>query len=306
MKDLVRIPYRGACDWPALLGFLQRRAIPGVEQVVGGSYRRTVRLDGACTTLDVSHDPAGGALTVKAWSSSRAIDLVIGRVRDMFDLDADLDSINAHLAGDPFMAPLVAERPALRVPGGWDPFEVAVRSIIGQQVSVARARQLNGILVERCGSEWPAEVDGGVHRLFPTPQQVLDADLSAMGMPGARVTTLKTVAGALVENPRLFERGSTLDDTIARLRSLRGIGDWTAQYIAMRACREPDAFPASDIGLLRGAADATGMRPSRAALLQRAEAWRPWRAYAAHHLWALDSTARDGVQEGGPDVTLRA
>jgi AraC family transcriptional regulator of adaptative response / DNA-3-methyladenine glycosylase II len=273
----IRLRYRGALDWLSMLGFLSRRAIGGVERVDGGRYERTIQVGGAIGTLAVSHDSAADVLVATVRSVPR--DEAEARVRRMFDLDADLQAINAHLSRDPVMATLVRLRPALRVPGGWDPFEVAMRSIIGQQVSVERARQLNGVLVERCGS-----------LLFPTPQQVLDADLAAMGMPGSRVATLKAVAAAAVDDPRLFDRGATLDDTIARLRLLRGIGDWTAHYIAMRACREPDAFPASDIGLLRGAADAGGRRPTPAALLERAEAWRPWRAYAAHHLWAVDSS----------------
>ena len=193
---------------------------------------------------------------------------------------------------------------------GWDRFEVAVRSIIGQQVTVARARLLNGILVERCGS-WLRD---GIHdrpgRVFPTPQQVVDADLATMGMPGARVTALKSVASAVLADPNLFDRASSVDETTARLRAIRGIGDWTAHYIAMRACGEPDAFPASDVGLLRGAADRTGRRPSPDELLARAEPWRPWRAYAAHQLWALDgaraldSTARDGVPAASRSVIV--
>ena len=151
-----------------------------------------------------------------------------------------------------------------------------MRSIIGQQVSVERARHLNGVLVSRCG--------GGA---FPSPRGVLEADLAGMGMPGARVATLKTMAEAALADARLFERSLTLDGTIAKLKGIRGIGDWTAHYIAMRACREPDAFPESDVGLLRGAAQ-DGRRPTPAQLLERAETWRPWRAYAAHHLWAVD------------------
>jgi AraC family transcriptional regulator of adaptative response / DNA-3-methyladenine glycosylase II len=135
-------------------------------------------------------------------------------------------------------------------------------------------------------------------RVFPTPQQVLDANLSAMGMPGARVTTLKIVASAVLAEPRLFERATSIDETIARLRAIRGIGDWTAHYIAMRACGEPDAFPAGDVGLLRGAADATGRRPTPLELLARADAWRPWRAYAAHQLWALDSASGPSGKRG--------
>ncbi|MSO82975.1 MAG: DNA-3-methyladenine glycosylase 2 family protein [Acidobacteria bacterium] len=290
--DAVRLSYHAPYDWPATMAFLAERAIEGVERVESGIYRRTIRCDGLAGTLEVAHDDVGAALvaTVRGLpaAASRA---AVERVRRMFDLDADLRAIAAHLTRDPSMAPLVAARPALRVLRGWDGFEVAARSVIGQQVTVARARHLNGILADRCGREWPGGGDR-LRRVFPTAQHVLDADLSAMGMPGARVTTLKTVASAVLAEPRLFDRATFIDETIARLRAIRGIGDWTAHYIAMRACGEPDAFPATDIGLLRGAAAASGRRPTPQQLLARAEAWRPWRAYAAHQLWALDRASR--------------
>lgn len=209
----------------------------------------------------------------------------------MFDLDADPVAIGVHLSRDSFMASLVAARPGLRVMRGWDGFEVAARTIIGQQVSVARARHLNGVLVTRAASEDP-RLDDEPGRLFPTPRQVIDADLDGMGMPGARIAALGAVASAALEDSRLFDRGITIDDTVTRLRAIPGIGEWTAHYIAMRACGEPDAFPSSDIGLLRGGADSHGRRPAPADLLARAEAWRPWRAYAAHQLWAHDPAGR--------------
>jgi AraC family transcriptional regulator of adaptative response / DNA-3-methyladenine glycosylase II len=313
---VIRLPYVGPFDWPSTLLFLARRAIEGIEVVEDGVYRRTIRCDDASGTLAVSHDPVGSLLVCSVRIAPALISEVTRRVRRMFDLDADLHTINAHLSPDPALAPLVAARPALRVFGGWDGFEVAARSIFGQQVSVARARQLNGILAARCGSDAGSTGQIGLDRLFPTPQQVADAGLPDMGMPGARVMTLKTMAAAALTDPQLFERGATLDATLARLRTLRGVGDWTAHYIAMRACREPDAFPAGDVGLLRGAADAAGKRPTPKALLARAEAWRPYRAYAAHHLWAADpgfadpppvnSTARDGVPAGLSTVIVDA
>lgn len=295
----VRLSCHAPYDWPATLAFLAHRAIDGVEQVDSGIYRRTVSYDGVTGTLEVTADPGGAALvvTVRGFPAD-AFRVAVERVRRMFDLDADLRGIAAHLARDPSMAPLVAARPALRVFRGWDAFEVAARSVIGQQVTVARARHLNGILVDRCGATLPEGVGDRLHKLFPTAPQVLDADLSALGMPRARVTALKNVASAVVADPRLFDRAHSIDETVARLRAIRGIGDWTAHYIAMRACGDPDAFPASDIGLLRGAADATGRRPTPAALLARAEAWRPWRAYAAHHLWALDAASMPDEREG--------
>ena len=310
-EDTARLFYQGPYDWPATLAFLGNRAIDGVEQVEAGVYRRTIRCDGLTGTLEVGHDRVGSAIVVTIRGlPPAAIRTALDRVTHMFDIDADLPTITAHLSRDPSMAPLVAARPALRVLRGWDRFEVAVRSIVGQQITVTRARLLNRVLVERCGSQLPDGVDDRLRRVFPTPQQVLDADLATMGMPGARVTALKTVASAVLTEPELFTRSGSIDETTARLRAIRGIGDWTAHYIAMRACGEPDAFPASDVGLLRGAADATGRRPSPDELLARAEPWRPWRAYAAHQLWALggararDSTARDGVPAASRSVIV--
>jgi len=296
----LRAGYRGAFNWTASIRFLSARAIDGVERVCGETYERTVRIDACTGVLAVTHDPRSKSLAVTVTSSGVDGERVLERIERMFDLDADLPSINACLARDAFLAPLVARRPTIRVAGGWDPFEIAIRTVIGQQVSVSRARQLNGVLVARCGSVL------GLRYVFPTPEQLLAADLRSLGMPGARVETLKTVASAATADPHLFARGASLDETIERLRRVRGIGEWTAHYIAMRACREPDAFPARDIGLLRGAADLHGRRPTPAELTRRAEAWRPWRAYAAHHLWALDSTARDGVQAESVDATLQS
>ena len=289
-SNAVRVPYRGLLDWSAALTFLARRAVEGVEQVEHGSYRRTIGRDGAAGTLAIAHDDARSALVVAVEGlPAPAVTRAVDRVKQMFDLEADCSAIDAHLAGDRLMAPLVAARPAIRVFRGWDGFEVAARSVIGQQVTVARARALNGILVERCRTALPAGAGAPLSRLFPTPASVVEADLSAMGMPGARVATLKAVAAAALADPLLFDRTNSIEETVARLRRIRGVGDWTAHYIAMRACGEPDAFPASDVGLLRGAAGAFGRRPTPQALLARAEAWRPWRAYAAHHLWAIDA-----------------
>jgi AraC family transcriptional regulator of adaptative response / DNA-3-methyladenine glycosylase II len=286
----LRLPYEPPYDWPAMLAFFRLRAVEGVEEVEGAVYRRAVRLGDVEGTLEVTDDPRrNGLVATLRLSDGNTVAGVTSRLRRMFDLDAELAVVNAHLAVDPVLAPLVAARPAVRVPGGWDGFEITVRAVIGQQVSIAAARRLNGRLVERCGGDLPRAAVGGPHRLFPTPHQVIAADLSAMGMPGARIAALKAVAEAALADPHLFRRAATVEETVARLRAVRGIGDWTAHYIAMRACREMDAFPASDVGLLRGAADAAGLRPRPAELLARAEAWRPWRAYAAQQIWAADA-----------------
>ncbi len=283
----MRLPYHPPYDWPAALEFLTHRAIEGVEQVEGEVYRRTIRLQGACGAIAIEHDGSGSALlaTIGLPSADQS-HAAAGRLRRMFDLDADPRLIAEHLGRDPWLAPMLAARPGLRVFGGWDGYEVAARAIIGQQVSVGRARVLLGVLVDRCGEELPGGADGALWRVFPSARQVLGGDLSVMGMPGARVAALQTVAEAALADSRLFERAGSLEETVARLRAIRGVGEWTAQYIAMRACRQPDAFPGSDVGLLRGAAAATGGRPTPAELVSRAEAWRPWRAYAAQQLWA--------------------
>ncbi len=296
---VLRLSYEAPYDWPAMLAFVRLRAVAGIEAVEGAVYRRAVRLGDGEGTIEVTDDPGrDGLVATLRLSDGGTVDGVAFRLRRMFDLDAALADVNAHLSRDPGLAPLVAARPAVRVPGGWDGFEIAMRAVIGQQVSIAAARRLNGRLVERCEGGLPSAAGGGPNRLFPTPRQVIAADLSAMGMPGARIAALRAVAEAALNDPHLFRRAATVEETVARLRAVKGIGEWTAHYIAMRACREMDAFPASDVGLLRGAADATGLRPRPAELLARAEAWRPWRAYAAQQIWAADAARTAAVMAG--------
>jgi AraC family transcriptional regulator of adaptative response / DNA-3-methyladenine glycosylase II len=292
----LRLRYRPPYDWAAMLAFLEARAIDGVEQVVEGGYRRTVAQEGQLGTVEVRHEPARDSLAVTVrFPSVQALPAILARVRRVFDVGADIETIGAHLARDPFLAPLLARRPGLRAPGGWDGFELAVRAILGQQVTVVAARQLAGRLVALCGEVLPeaARVHAGLARAFPSPERVAAADLDALGMPAARRAALKAMAEAALADPRLFHPLGTVEEAIARLRTIRGVGEWTAQYIALRALRETDAFPASDIGLLRGAADDAGARPTPEDLLQRAEPWRPWRAYAAQHLWAADAVAQE-------------
>jgi len=287
----LRLRYRPPYDWPAMLAFLKARAVDGVERVAGEVYRRTVLQDGSLGLVEVAHLPERESLAVAIrFPSVRALPAIVARIRRVFDLGADVATIGSHLARDPLLAPLVAERPGLRAPGGWDGFELAVRAVLGQQISVEAARQLAGRLVRLCGTPM-ADAPGADPALafaFPTAAQVAAADLTPIGMPGARKAALLALAQAALDDPALFEPLGTIEETVARLRAIRGIGEWTAHYIALRAVRETDAFPASDIGLLRGAAGA-GDRPSPAALQDRAESWRPWRAYAAQHLWAADA-----------------
>jgi AraC family transcriptional regulator of adaptative response / DNA-3-methyladenine glycosylase II len=217
-------------------------------------------------------------------------------VRRVFDLGADTGAIGAHLAHDPLLAPLVAARPGLRVPGGWDGFEVAVRAILGQQVSVAAARCFGARLALACGARVSGGPDAGLSLAFPTAAEVAAADLSPIGLTGARRRALVAIARAALDDASLFEPRASVDETVARLLEIPGVGAWTAQYIALRAAREPDAFPASDLALLRGAV-LDGGRPTPAALATRAERWRPFRAYAAQHLWTDAATRTSPPKE---------
>jgi AraC family transcriptional regulator of adaptative response / DNA-3-methyladenine glycosylase II len=285
----LRLRYKPPYDWDAMLAYLEARAIAGVEEVAGGVYRRTVAHEGELGTVEVAHEPARHNLAVTVrFPSVPALPAILARVRRVFDVGADIETIGAHLSRDPFLARLVAQRPGLRAPGAWDGFELAVRAVLGQQVTVVAARKLAGTLVSVCGESLP-EPAGALSRAFPSPEQVAAGDLTALGMPGARRAALKALAEAAQGDPHLFRPFGTIEEAIARLRSIRGIGEWTAQYIALRALRETDAFPASDIGLLRGATRRKGVRPTPAALLRQSEPWRPWRAYAAQHLWARTS-----------------
>jgi AraC family transcriptional regulator, regulatory protein of adaptative response / DNA-3-methyladenine glycosylase II len=277
--------YKPPYDWPAMLRFLAQRAIPGVERVADGVYSRTMALAGVQGTISV-RPAAGHALRAAIRLPKLAVlPNIIARLRRQFDLAADPLSIAAHLRTDPTLAPLLKQRPGLRVPGAWDGFELAIRAVLGQQITVAAAIRLAGRLVAAYG-EPLAEPTRTLSHVFPTPQVLAQADLTALGMPRSRAETLSSVATAAIGNPDLFGANCDLEAAIARLRSIRGVGEWTAHYIALRQLREPDAFPAADVGLMRALADHQGRRPSAVQLLARAEAWRPWRAYAAQHLWA--------------------
>ena len=276
--------YRPPYDWPAMLDFLRTRAIAGVECVEGEVYRRTIRLDGLHGTVAVQ--PAGGNALKAAvrFSKLSALPNIIARLRRVFDLAADPDAIALQLTKDPALAPLVSQRPGLRVPGAWDGFEMAVRAVLGQQITVPAAVGLAGRLVARFG-EALQETDPVLTHVFPEPAALAATDLTVLGLPRSRARTVSAIAAAVVADPHIFAAGRSLEEAAARLRALPGIGAWTAQYIAMRQLREPDAFPALDIGLMRAMADAEGIRPSARQLLVHADQWRPWRAYAAQHLW---------------------
>jgi len=271
----LRLAYRPPYDWPALVAFLGARAIPGLEAVGAGGYRRNVENG----RLEVRPDRGNAlALTLTPFRRERGeLVEIAGRVRRMFDLDADPLQIAATLAADPLLGPSVRARPGLRIPGAWDSFEACVRAILGQQVSVRAATTFAGRLVEAFGAPSPAPAEGLTH-LFPTAERLASAALEKIGLTRARAESIRCVARSAQV---LCQRPESLEGLVDRLRTLPGVGPWTAHYLAMRAFGEVDAFPSGDLVLRKAARE-----PLPAALEQRSAAWRPWRAYAAMHLWS--------------------
>jgi AraC family transcriptional regulator of adaptative response / DNA-3-methyladenine glycosylase II len=285
----LELTYRPPYDWDAMLAFLAARAIAGVESVSRDRYARTIAAAGAHGFLTVEPGSRHTLRVAVSLPQLSGMPAVIAAVRRQFDLAADPVQITSHLAEDPLLRPLLAARPGLRSPGAWDSFELAVRAIVGQQITVPAAARLAARLAEAFGAELadPAGRALGLTRLFPTPGELSGRDIAALGlMPAARARALSSLAAAVAADGALLGPRADLDQAVAALRALPGVGEWTAQYIAMRALQETDAFPAADVGLLRALAHAAGRRPSPAELLARAEGWRPWRAYAAAHLWA--------------------
>ena len=290
----IRLPYRPPYDWPAMLAFLRARAIRGVEVVSGDGYARTIAIGGAHGAVAVRPDAGHALRAIIQFPQLSALPAIVARLRRVFDLAADPEVIGAHLSEDPALAPLVAARPGLRVAGAWDGFELGVRALLGQQITVTAAIGYAGKLVAAYGKPLAgAIVADGLTHVFPDPERVAGADLSTLGLTRARAAALSSLARAVVADPEIFGPRRSLEEAIRTLKALDGVGEWTAQYIAMREMREPDAFPAADIGLMRAMADRKGRRPTPGALLARAERWRPWRAYAAQHLWASPGMSYD-------------
>jgi AraC family transcriptional regulator of adaptative response / DNA-3-methyladenine glycosylase II len=274
----VVLAYRPPYDWTGLLQFLSRRAVPGLEHVEKDRYLRTVAVAGDAGWIEVSHDaPRHGIRVAVHVDSPRALYGVVSRVRRMFDLDADPDAIRTHLGRDPLLAPLVARAPGRRVPGSWDGFELAVRAVLGQQCSVAAGRTLVSRIVEEYGA--PIAAAPPVARLFPAPHVLLDAPIERLGVLPRRADAVRALARAVGAGELTLSRESDPGEARLSLLAVPGIGPWTAEYVAMRSLGDPDAFPVGDLALAR-AADLDGR-----ALARRADAWRPWRAYAALHLW---------------------
>jgi len=283
---LFRLHFRPPYHWQGMLDFLAARATPGVEVVEGCNYRRTISLRGRDGYFEVTLAEGRDALLLRiAFSDPQSLFFIVERVRSMFDLNADWAAIVQNLRSDPVLCARVDADPGIRVPGCWNGFELAVRAILGQQITVKGATAMAGRMASRYGK--PFSGAAGLTHIFPVPEVLANAPLGDIGLTGVRVETIRTLARAVCKGKIRFEGGASTESFLNGLCEIAGIGKWTAQYVAMRALGEPDAFPSSDLGLLR----ATALGNSHDLEL-RAEAWRPWRAYAAMYLWRICSQYR--------------
>jgi DNA-3-methyladenine glycosylase II len=297
---ILELPFKAPFDWPRLLRFFGGRATPGVEAVEDGAYRRAIDWAGDSGTLSVRLHPRKRCLVASIEGpASRHADALAAPIARMFDLRAEPKKIGAELAADPWLAPLVEAVPGLRVPGAWSGFELVVRAIVGQQVSVKAATTIIGRLVQRAGER----IDGHPHEntawRFPTPAALAAVDLAQIGMPGKRVAALQGFAQAVASGDVPLDSGAADAQSLrAALLALPGIGPWTVEYVAMRAWRDADAWPASDLVLMQSvtARDPSLVRPAQQRA--RTDQWRPWRAYAAMHLWN-EVADRAGAARGG-------
>ncbi|MFX4292426.1 AlkA N-terminal domain-containing protein [Streptomyces bohaiensis] len=305
----LRLAHRGPFDGDQVFDFLARRAVPGIEEVVGAPgdrrYRRTLRLPHGHGVAEVGEAGGPGWLPARlTLLDPRDLTAAVQRVRRLLDLDADPFAVRERLTADPVLGAAVAARPGVRSPGTTDPDELALRAVLGQQVTVAAARNLTAALVAAGGTLLPAP-DGGLTHLFPSAAEIADAPLGGLRMPDARRTALRTLAGALAGGDLVLDPGTDREEAEQRLLALRGIGPWTAGYIRMRALADPDVLLAGDAGARHGA---TRLGAPGASSGQR---WRPWRSYALHHLWlaasatpraavALHDTRPDHVAEAEP------
>ncbi|GLZ87699.1 3-methyladenine DNA glycosylase 2 [Metapseudomonas resinovorans] len=279
----MRLEYFEPWSWKQFQQHFALRRLPGVEQLTSDSYCRSFRLGERSGWFRLR--PLPGALELELSPSAQDLaPRLAPRVRQMFDLDSDPAAIAHHLGRDPLLQDLLARFPGLRLPVAFDPFEQGVRTIIGQQVTVKAAVTIAGRLVERLGEPLVDAEDHGPQRLFPTPQAIADDPLPGIGMPGKRVDTLRRFAGAVADGSLELSLAAGVEALVERLCALPGIGRWTAEYIALRAFGQPDAFPTADLGLLKSPLWGPGGISAKE-LAGRAEQWRPWRAYAAVYLW---------------------
>ncbi len=296
---IFHLRFRPPYHWSGMLAFLAARATPGVEAVESGSYFRSILVGGMAGYFGVSLDEEHNSLRVCIqFGDPRSLFFIIERIRAMFDLNADWTKIARAFKSDPALTRLVESAPGLRVPGCWNGFELATRAILGQQITVRAATSLAGRIVKAFGRVFPGT--GSLTHLFPPPEILADADLTDIGMPRARRETIRALARAVCDGRIRFEGIVESTSFLQSLTEIPGIGKWTAQYVAMRALGEPDAFPVGDAALL------TALSLTNAAELElRAEAWRPWRAYATMYVWKTATQAKVQREKRTPQKRKR-
>lgn len=279
----LRLTYHGPLDWTALVEYLRARAIPGVEHVSGDTYRRTIVVDGDPGVIELRPGGREEIVLVVHLPHWEELIHVVERARRICGIDLDLAEAERHLARDDMIGPIVRAHSGVRVPGTWDPFETGVRAILGQQISIAAANTIAGRLVTRIATPVPGLSELGLTHTFPSAPTVADADLDGLGLPPARAEAVRAFAHAVAEGDVRLDRSASLEELVASVTAIPGLGDWTANYIALRL-GERDAFPANDLGLRRALAGYAEGKP-----VELAERWRPWRALAATQLWSADT-----------------
>jgi len=293
----LKLSYRPPYAWPTVLGHLEARLVPGLEEMGRGVFRRAVRLGEEAGVVEVEPEPGQDLIRLRVSRGlSPHLPEIRGRVERMFDLQAAPEVIGAHLARDPLLAPARDGLAGLRLLAGWEPFEVAARIIVGQLISVKAAATLLGRLVGRAGERLPRP-EGTLTHCFPTPAGLAEADLRGLGLTGQKILGLQGLARVVVQGGLELSAAGSLAETLSLLTALPGIGPWSAQMIALRALGQPDAFPASDLGLLRAASKGLGRKITAPELEARAEAWRPWRGYGAACLWAMDHQSLERIKD---------
>ena len=282
----LRLPYRRPYDWSALCRFFAARALDGVESVDKQTYRRAIRTASGTGTVELT-DKEGELQVMLNGIAPADLLGVVQRVKEVFDVDAPIDEISSVLAADKRLAEALDACPGIRVPGVWDRFEHIVRAILGQQVSVKAATTLAGRIALRYGEPLgdAGRAQSGLAVTFPAPERLRRARLENLGIIRSRAATIRRVATAVSSGELSFDPTEPREDFLRAFTAIKGIGNWTAEYALLRALKDPDAFPASDLGILKALAGPDGAKPSTSEALARAERWRPWRSYAAMLLW---------------------